>query len=206
MKLLAVSTSDKSPSAAVLTEDGRVIEGIDESGRAHSVSLASLVEDTLDRAGLSVSDMDAFAVDVGPGSFTGVRIGVSFVNALAYATGKPVFAVTSLHALRRLARGEGSERVCALLDARNGNGYAAVFDGESCIEPPCACVVEELVSALPADTVFVGSAMGRSDSVRAGLVIEEARRMSERDAVSTATPLYLRPSQAERIAAERGGA
>ena len=88
MKLIAISTSSKNPSAAILKDDGSIVMKLDESGRPHSVSLMPLLDELLEENGMSVADADAIAVDVGPGSFTGVRIGVSAANALAFSAKK----------------------------------------------------------------------------------------------------------------------
>jgi len=204
MNMLSVSTSAKHPSAALYLEKigendsdcrGVILFKRDESGRPHSVSLGALVDEVLDEAGISVSDIDAFAVDIGPGSFTGVRIGVSFVNALAYSENKPVFAVPSLAALRNLASDEGT--VCVMLDARNSNGYAAAYENGECILEPCACTQSEIMERFM-DAELIGDAFDPETECDAALVILEALRTAEY-AVSAAVPLYLRPSQAERM-------
>lgn len=102
MIILAVSTSAKYPSAALCSDSDSsrrtIIVQTDESGKPHSVSLMPLIDSMLEKAGLQLSDIDLFAVDAGPGSFTGVRIGVTTVNAFAYAEKKPIAAVSSLAA------------------------------------------------------------------------------------------------------------
>ena len=152
MIILAVSTSAKYPSAALCSDSDSsrrtIIVQTDESGKPHSVSLMPLIDSMLEKAGLQLSDIDLFAVDAGPGSFTGVRIGVTTVNAFAYAEKKPIAAVSSLAALRHAAQGRFGNRILCMLDARNGNGYAAVYEGEECIVPPCACVQKEMLDSL----------------------------------------------------------
>ena len=152
MIILAVSTSAKYPSAALCSDSDSsrrtIIVQTDESGKPHSVTLMPLIDSMLEKAGLQLSDIDLFAVDAGPGSFTGVRIGVTTVNAFAYAEKKPIAAVSSLAALRHAAQGRFGNRILCMLDARNGNGYAAVYEGEECIVPPCACVQKEMLDSL----------------------------------------------------------
>ncbi len=206
MIILAVSTSAKIPSAALLLADGTVMLRRDLSNKPHSVSLMPLVDELLGEAGLSLADIDCFAADVGPGSFTGVRIGVSAVNAMAFALDKPIIPVSSLCALRHIAS-EEDETVCCMLDARNGNGYAAVFNGDECALPPCACIQKEILDSLPEGARLVGDCLGGHDQPDAELVIAEARFILETDpslcAKKPAAPMYLRPSQAERMK-ERG--
>lgn len=207
MKLLAVSTSAKMPSAAILREDGSIECRRDESMKPHSVSLMPLIDKLLDDEGMTLNDFDAFCVDVGPGSFTGIRIGVSIINAFAFANDKKVIPVCSLAALRHLA-GQNSSVIC-MLDARNGNGYAAVYCCGECIIEPCACVQGDIIAACEAlgimddDGYLIGDCMDQQDSVDAGLIIKEALFAIHHDpvncAVDHAVPMYLRPSQAERM-------
>ncbi len=200
MKLLAVSTSAKHPSAAVIINDGgseRSFFRRDESSAPHSVSLCTLVDGALCEAGLCLDEIDAFAVDIGPGSFTGVRIGVSFMNALAYSLNKPLYAVPSLAALRRLAPAS-AERVVVMLDARNGNGYAAVYEGGRCLLEGCACVQSEIMEEYAQGAALVGDAFDPECECSAALVAAEALLVGGY-AAECAVPLYLRPSQAERM-------
>lgn len=201
MKILAVSTSAKVPSGALLTDKGSIILREDNTSKPHSVSLMPLIDSLLHDCNISFSDIDCFAVDVGPGSFTGVRIGVSVINAFSFAENKPVIPVSSLCALRHLAvNPDGS--VCTMLDARNGNGYAAVFrNGETALSP-CACVQKEILDSLEPGTEIIGDCCGNTAYCNAELVIMEALMMIESGAdfgAQPAVPLYLRPSQAERM-------
>lgn len=202
MIILAVSTSAKIPSAALLLADGTVIGMEDRTGQPHSVSLMPMIDELLAQPKLSLADVDCFAVDVGPGSFTGVRIGVSAVNAMAFAANKPIIPVCSLSALRHIASVE-DEVVCCLLDARNGNGYAAVFNGDSCVLEPSACIQREVLDSLAEGARLVGDCLGGNDQSNAELVLAEAQfileTLPEQCAKKPAVPMYLRPSQAERM-------
>ncbi len=200
MKMLAVSTSAKQPSAALLLDDGRVHMLIDESAKPHSVSLMPLVDKLLSENGFDAADMDLFAADIGPGSFTGVRIGVSAINAMAFAADKRIVPVSSLCALRHLAQRQ-SGTVLTMLDARNGNGYAAVFKNGECTLAPSPCVQKEMTDMLGGEYELVGDCMGRKDQCTAELIIREALSMIANDQscmLASVVPLYLRPSQAER--------
>lgn len=194
MILLAISTSAKDPSAAVLMPDGKIIMKKDESGKPHSVSLMPLIDELLSETHIKPEDADGICVDIGPGSFTGVRIGVSAANAMAEALNKPLYAVSSLAALRHCAR-EEKGKICCMIDARGGNGYAAVYENGKCILEPRACVQSEIIENLTGDYTLVGDCMGHTDYADAALVIKEARCI---EPVRYAVPMYLRPSQAER--------
>ena len=198
MIVLAVSTSAKRPSAALLLEDGSIVFREDASGKPHSVSLMPLVDELMKEQGIAPEMIDYLAVDVGPGSFTGVRIGVSVVNAMAFALDKPVKAVSSLHALRMLA-GDPDGEVLTMLDCRGGNGYAALFSGGECVIGPCACIQKEMLDSVPPGAEIVGDCMGGSDQPDARLVLMAALEAPESSYPRFAVPMYLRPSQAERM-------
>ena len=143
MLMLSLSTSGPIASAAVI-KDGQVLSReVGGHGRTHSETIMPLCEKALHTAGYTPADMDAFGVDAGPGSFTGVRIGICAANAMAAAFGKPVAAASSLEGLLY-----GIDNACALLDCRNGNGYAMVkYEGFS--PEPMAVVIDDLLSTLP---------------------------------------------------------
>lgn len=215
MKLLALSTSGPSASAALL-ENGKIIGFCEaDHGPAHSETILPLAEALLRENGFSTADMDAFAVDVGPGSFTGVRIGVSIANALGFAANKPVIPVDSLTALYYNALSETP--VCALLDARNGNGYAATFENGTCTYGPAAVVNREYLESTPEGALFLGDAAVKCreaiETYAGSPRFDDDKNRLTADKVALAAydackngagerevkPLYLRPSQAERM-------
>lgn len=201
--ILAIETSAKVASAAVI-RDGNVLDTLcaDET-RKHAETLIDTVDALMKRCGMTLADMDAFAVDVGPGSFTGVRIGVTTANAFAFALHKPILSVSSLDALKT-ACGPFSGTLCTLVDAGNGNAYYAVYrDGET-VHAADTASLGEILASLPQDTLFAGDVpsvckeSAFPDAVSVGLA---ACRLD--DTGDEARPLYLRPSQAERMAALR---
>ncbi|MBQ4166830.1 MAG: tRNA (adenosine(37)-N6)-threonylcarbamoyltransferase complex dimerization subunit type 1 TsaB [Clostridia bacterium] len=194
--MLGISTSSRCPSAAVMRGGEILSFQKDESGASHSAVLMELIENALKEAGVERSGLDGVAVDIGPGSFTGVRIGVSCANAMAYALGISVYPVSSLAALRCLAPDEGV--TAALIDCRNGNCYAAVFIEGKVLSGPAPAVTEEVISALPAGARTVGNCLGENMFPDAELVLKEVLRGIVQP-VPEAVPMYLRPSQAERM-------
>ena len=150
MLMLSLSTSGPIASAAVI-KDGQVLSlEVGGHGRTHSETIMPLCEKALQTAGYTPKNMDAFGVDAGPGSFTGVRIGICAANAMAAAFGKPVAAASSLEGLLY-----GIDNACALLDCRNGNGYAMVkYEGFS--PEPMAVVIDDLLSTLPDGILMAG--------------------------------------------------
>ncbi|HJW70308.1 MAG TPA: tRNA (adenosine(37)-N6)-threonylcarbamoyltransferase complex dimerization subunit type 1 TsaB, partial [Candidatus Binatia bacterium] len=103
-------------------------EDAEPTSRSHVTSLPGLVERVLARAGLTVRDVEGLAVSIGPGSFTGLRIGLGLAKGLAFAGGVPLATVSTLEALAEVAEAAPGQRVCAALDARKHEVYAALFD------------------------------------------------------------------------------
>ena len=192
MKILAFETTDAVASVALYL-DGEVFETVIDTDRRHAESVLPAAEELLSAHGLSTADMDAFAADVGPGSFTGVRIGVCMANALGAAHKKPVVAVDALETLAYPYR---NETVCALIDARNGNGYGALYQNGEAIKPPCACVIEDFTADLPENRRMVGTA---TDDPKLPKASDVARIAAGRTGEKEIAPLYLKLSQAERM-------
>ena len=130
MILLFLDTSG--PSAGVaLMEDGVVrYEAMTVNAFTHSQSILPMTEEAFRRSGLSREEVDYLAVTEGPGSFTGVRIGVSTVKGLAHALNKPCVAVDALEAMAAGVR-PFSGVICPIQDARAGQVYGAAFQGET---------------------------------------------------------------------------
>lgn len=126
MKLLAVDTSGPVCGVAILTEDGIRHECAVMNHKTHSVNLLPMIDNAFQSTGLTIQDMDRLAVVVGPGSFTGVRLGVSTVKGLAHGAGKPCVAVNALEAMAAGISGF-SGVVCPIQDARAGQVYGAAF-------------------------------------------------------------------------------
>ncbi|MBP3454192.1 MAG: tRNA (adenosine(37)-N6)-threonylcarbamoyltransferase complex dimerization subunit type 1 TsaB [Clostridia bacterium] len=126
MKLLAIDTSGPVCGVAILTEAGIAYECAAVNKLTHSTNLMPMVEAAFAATGLTVQDMDRIAVVTGPGSFTGVRIGVSTAKGLAHGAGKPCVAVDALEAMAA-GVGEFSGIICPIQDARAGQVYGAAF-------------------------------------------------------------------------------
>lgn len=154
MRILALETAAKAVSAAI-TEEGRVLaSGYQDTGLTHSRTLMPIVEHLFQNTGLTVADMDAIAVSAGPGSFTGVRIGVSAAKGLAFAGEKPAAAVSTLAALARNAACFDGLIVCAM-DARRQQVYNALFAAENGrltrLTPDRAIALSDLAEELKGD-------------------------------------------------------
>lgn len=153
MNILALETSAKAASCAVLRDRLLLCESFSNSGLTHSVTIMPMVKDMLSHANISIDDIDLFAVSAGPGSFTGLRIGVSAVKGMAMASNKPCAAVSTLEALAyNLSAFRGI--VVAAMDARRNQLYTATFrcggENPARISPDEALPIAELTEKLKA--------------------------------------------------------
>lgn len=126
MKILAIDTTSKICSVALL-EDENVLDEINlDSGLTHSENLMPLVKEILEKNKIELKDINLIGVDVGPGSFTGIRIGVASVKAMAEVWSISVASITSLETLARNV--ETQNTIVSLIDARNNQVYMGIFD------------------------------------------------------------------------------
>jgi tRNA threonylcarbamoyladenosine biosynthesis protein TsaB len=134
MKLLALDTALDALAVALLTREGERIDVVASSesiGRGHAERLMGAIEALLDRAGVTPAEIDAFAATIGPGSFTGIRIGVAVARGFALAAHKPAVGVPTLEALAAEGRALRPGRaVFAVLDARKDEVYAQGFTAD----------------------------------------------------------------------------
>ena len=145
-----MDSSTPAASAAVVRDDGEAFDLTPPAerlgrGPAHAAELMPVVADVMERAGVSWGDLEAIAGGVGPGTFTGLRIGIATARALATAAELPLRRVSSLAAL---AAGMDAPLRLPLIDARRGEVFAALFDGERELWPPFAAGPEDLVARL----------------------------------------------------------
>jgi tRNA threonylcarbamoyladenosine biosynthesis protein TsaB len=145
-------------------DDVVLAEAVHRETRSHTASLPGLVDGVLARAGVDIADLDAIAVSIGPGSFTGLRVGLGLAKGIAYAGGLRLVAVPTLEALAWVADAACGETICAALDARKREVYAALFrataDRPERLSPDVALAPETLAAQLPDGTVLVGDAGG----------------------------------------------
>ena len=226
MLILAFESSAR-PASVALLRDGCLLSQYSQcSALTHSRTLLPMAEDMLKNAELTIGDVDLFAVAHGPGSFTGVRIGVSTVKGLAWAANKPCVGVSTLEAMAWHGLAAGGV-VCPVMDARRSQVYNALFeirDGRPvrlCEDRPIA--LEELAPQLkeldrPAFLVGDGAAITAKYLESAGIPFRTAPEnlvwqsawgvaMAASDrtpgTADSLLPVYLRLSQAERERQER---
>lgn len=231
MKILAIETSAKSVSAAVVENGVPLASAYQNMGLTHSRTLMPLVDGMLSAAGLRVRDMNLLATANGPGSFTGLRIGVSALKGLAWALEKPCCGVSTLAAMaRNLAHMEGLI-ICAM-DARRNQVYNALFlahDGVLTRQCPDRAIglaeLAEEIKNRPEPKFVVGDGAGlcynhlleqdvpcrmappqlmMQNAVGVALAAEEMVAAGQVTTARDLVPVYLRLSQAERERLARG--
>jgi tRNA threonylcarbamoyladenosine biosynthesis protein TsaB len=160
MKILALDTVTKSCSVA-LTDNGSLSAELTTlKDQTHSKHLMELIHSVFEIAGFGVRDVDGFAVTIGPGSFTGLRIGISTIKGLAHAVGKPVVGISSLKALAWQCA-DRNHLIVPFLDARKGEVYWATY----CFErarlvqksPARATAPEAALEHIKSPCVFIGN-------------------------------------------------
>ena len=229
MILLSIDTSGPACSAALLADDRLLGEIVINSALTHSETIMPAVDELLARESLTCADVDLFAVAAGPGSFTGVRIGVCATKGMAHATGKPCARVNSLDALAAgLPFVPGV--LCPILDARREQVYCAAYRWTGAalpekILPDAALPLTALLEALPENEIvtFTGDGVAVHEARIRALLGERARFAPPHARVLRAssaaywarldsschmearllTPIYLRAPQAERERSEK---
>jgi tRNA threonylcarbamoyladenosine biosynthesis protein TsaB len=221
--ILAVDTTSFAGSVALLKEKELAGEINSESFLTHSERLLPAVDLLLRSKGLKIKDIDGYALAVGPGSFTGIRIGMSTVKALALVTGKPVAPVSNLKALAMKMKNPYSRLLCPMIDAKKEEIYAALYEKngpdlkeiipQGCVRP------DQFLSGLPSNRLihFIGSGC-RAYKKKIFDYLKDKARFSSRSLFTAyevgllghdlfmqkkgidfrdLKPLYLRKSQAE---------
>ncbi len=136
MKILAIDTSSKRCSVAILEDSNILINLYNDDEKTHSVKLMPMVEEAFQKTNLTLEDIQLLACCVGPGSFTGVRIGIATIKAFADVTNIPVVGISSLESLAYNVKEKvaSSSLICSLIDAKNENVYCGLyyFENNTC--------------------------------------------------------------------------
>jgi tRNA threonylcarbamoyladenosine biosynthesis protein TsaB len=223
MLILALDTTTGSGSVALL-EGARLLAEINaEVPGSHSAHLLRSVDHLLRLTGLSIKDVAGYAVAAGPGSFTGIRIGLSTVKAFAFASGRKVAPVSTLAALALKLNDPPGRLVCPLVDAKKGEIYAALFESRKKalreVIPQGVYAPDRFLALLPAHRIvnFIGNGVGvyrekvlayLKDKARfsprslfiareAGILGYEALKNGRGVGSEKLEPIYFRKSQAE---------
>ena len=218
MKILALECS-AGPASVALLEDGVIIASeFTNVRKTHSQTLMPMMSSMLKKANISLSDIDALAISQGPGSFTGIRIGISAIKGLAAPCKLPCYAVSTLRAIAENKREENAI-IAAVMDARCNQVYNAVFRAKNGnlerLTPDRALMTDELIDQLSAydeKVVFVGDGAGlfeKYENEKYSVANIDTRYQTAAGVALAATerepidadrlmPLYLRLPQAER--------
>lgn len=222
MLVLGIETSTMQGGVALLSEQGLLSEYLLNVKATHTERLLPSIDRILQDAGIALAQIDGLAVATGPGSFTGLRIGLSTAKGLAVAADKPLVGVSTLEAIAWTLP-FSAHPVCPILDARKGEVYCALFrhEGDHLIRlmDEAALIPDILIRRIREPTVFIGDGadvyadllIDRLKELalfpplsqrggRAAAVAELGRRrllVGQRDEISELAPRYLRPPEAE---------
>jgi tRNA threonylcarbamoyladenosine biosynthesis protein TsaB len=229
MRVLAVDTTGAHGSVAVV-ENGELegLIGLRERTPRHAESLLPTIDQLLRLLSLTLEEIDGFAVAVGPGSFTGLRIGIAAVEGLSFATGRPAAGVSALEATAfRYRHVDGL--VVSLIEAYRGEIYGAAYRARGgvlhlAVEPSCTTAGRFLDSLPEAPALVAGNGIPRhradvESRVASALLAdssffigEEVARLGaaklasgEGAPLGSLAPLYIRPAEAERLRADEPG-
>lgn len=228
-RALGIETATSIASVAIVVANRVAAERALPMRGSHARTVLPLIDATLEAAGIGLRTLDVLAVSIGPGSFTGLRIGLSVAKGLALATGLPVVGVPTLDAYAHHV-GPRPGLLCPLLDARKGEVYAAAYRWQAgdplCVMPPAAVAPERFAAAVHGPCTLVGDGVDayadlwRRELGDAAELISFAAlppsaasvaRLGLTRAVASGTddladlePSYCRPSQAELTVGTQG--
>jgi tRNA threonylcarbamoyladenosine biosynthesis protein TsaB len=224
MLILAIDTSTEIASAALIKNGTLLCEESVQGIKKHSEQIMPLIDSLLKNTGTDISDIDIFAVANGPGSFTGLRIGITTAKAFAYINDKPLVTVNTLDALALAgAKFVGKEKaiICPMIDARNNQAFSAIYIVDNSTGQ-CNQIIPERISDytgrllqeifddvnIAADAnsitkkIFVGDATECGDLAKAssvGIIADMNFANGVTGTWASAEAFYLRESQAERL-------
>lgn len=222
MKNLVTDTSSGVCSVGIFEEDKLLAKNELDNGKTHSENFMPLVEKTLNDAKMSLDDLDYITVVVGPGSFTGIRIGVASCKAMAEVKKLKIVPIISLDSLATNEIGKSSV-ICSMIDARNNQVYCGIYDGNiNKLEDYLANDIEKVLDVLEKydDIYFVGdgavlhkeqikkkfaskkiyfSSNNKQNAESLGIIAYKKIESNEFVDADLVVPVYLRKSQAERM-------
>ena len=224
MIVLGIDSSTKTASVSICDNDKVIVDFTLNHTRTHSEKLLEMIDMALKISKLDISDIDAFAVTKGPGSFTGLRIGLATIKGLCHALNKPCYLTSTISALFESVNNEYSNDIiyAPIMDARRNEVYAGAFlNGERIIEDsalPISDFIDKLKEFEFKKIVFTGDGVySNIEIIKEKLndkcsfapehlingcgagVIKSAIKENNKVTYDNILPSYLRPSQAERM-------
>ena len=224
MRILAIDTTGPAASAAVYDE-GAVTQAYLEDGNTHSQKIQRLIDRAMKQAGCKNADLTGIAVAHGPGSFTGIRIGVAMAKAMAQALSLPILGVCTLDVLA--CQADKASVRCAVMDARRKEVYCVAYRGKTCLVPHSAMPLEiflQHIAQTGEPACFAGDAVRvywetishtlgeKAIKMPEPMCIQQARTVAclaakipleKWETAASLQPNYLRISQAERERLQR---
>jgi tRNA threonylcarbamoyl adenosine modification protein YeaZ len=216
MRVLAIDTALEACSAAILdTEQGDVVASQSlPMTRGHAEALMPLIDTMMQEAALDFAQIDRIAVTTGPGSFTGLRVGIAAARGIGLAAGKPVVGLTTLAALSApLIAADDTTSVAAAIDARHAHVYLQVFGpaGRTLVSPRIVPVADAVTAAMLGPVRLIGSGAGAMAALwprgAPPLSVDERRApdigwvarlgAAANEEKAKASPLYLRAPDAQ---------
>lgn len=227
MKILSIDTSSKLCGIAILENENIIKEISQNNGLTHSETLMPIIKETLEYLKLTINDIDLIICDKGPGSFTGIRIGVATAKAFSDSLNIQTIGISSLEALAYNVKENGV--ICSLIDAKNDNVYVSVFEninGNYILRRNCTCEkISDLLDELKLveySITFVGDGAVNYKSIITSALPNKCNFIDTNDLSAynlglaglshykneqfdDVTPLYLRKPQAERMLDNKKG-
>lgn len=219
MKILSIDTSSSNCATALLEDDRVIDENSLNNGKTHSENLMPLIEELLKRNNTKLEDIGLISVSIGPGSFTGIRIGIASIKPIAEVYNIPVAGVTSLETLARID--ETNRTKITLVDCKNNQVYFGAFDKDyNLIENYMADDVKNIIEIINKyeNSVLIGDGANLhkellKNNIKGIEILENSLQTAENtgkigykkflnndlENADTISPLYLRKSQAERL-------
>ncbi len=222
MRILAIDTATQHCGVALLEDGHTVVDLRISQGQTHARTLMKAIRNVLEMAHLDMRMIDAYAVTQGPGSFTGLRIGISTVKGLALATGKPLAGISALAALAHQAP-EGAAWVCPMIDARRSQVYWSLYRRQGSdlvqtlpeqvgapldvihhVDGPCLCIGNGasaynalLRKNMPFGMLDPGSGLNAISPTAVGRLAWQLLQQGAQVDVHRFAPVYLRKSDAQ---------
>ena len=223
MKILAIDTSSKICSVSILEDNKLLIEKHNDDEKTHSQKLMPLIDETLKQANLQLDNINLLACCQGPGSFTGIRIGISTVKAFADVKNIPIIGVTSLESLAYNVKNDGL--IASIIDAKHDNVYFSLYElknnNYNLIYNPISENINNIIEILKqysdkitfvgdgsvvhkyilnnefSNCIFASDIENNQTSISVGLAAFDKYNSSNYEPSYTLSPIYLKKSQAE---------
>ena len=224
MKILAIDTSSKTCGVCILEDKKEIYKEDLVTDRSHSIKLMPIIDEVFSKTSLTLNDIDLIVCDKGPGSFTGIRIGVATAKAFADSLDKPLIGVSSLEALAYSYLAHNGY-ICSILDAKHTNCYTALYKAENGIISttiePCSLSLDEALEKLKNYTniTLIGDgACSFKDDILEAIPTSEFANSNLIDSFNLglagytkfknkdfadALPMYLKKPQAQKLLEEK---